>query len=263
MRAVAASEASEVEVVRAEGTGKRFDYIGSPGTINAEPQAFLVDRLYPGALIPPHFHDIDQYQVVVEGECAMGKKAANPVTFQYADAYTPYGPIRGEEKGFAFFTLRPIASGGFFAMPGNKHNMPCRAGRNIAGHFDRSGPVPAPGEVVETALMAPQDDGVFAIGLRLGPGAAAEGPTSDAGGQYYLVCDGELSRDGADLDRHSLIHVQPGEAPARLQAGPAGADVLILQFARPTARPGSDPIALAKRDPAAYMQRPDDTVKRP
>ena len=42
MRAVASSEAREVEVVRAEGTGKRFDYIGSPGLINAEPQAFLV-----------------------------------------------------------------------------------------------------------------------------------------------------------------------------------------------------------------------------
>ena len=83
-----------------------------------------MDRLYPGARIDPHFHDIDQFQVVVDGDCRMGKKAADPVTFQYADAYTPYGPIVGAELGFAFFTLRPIASGGFFPMPGNKHNMP-------------------------------------------------------------------------------------------------------------------------------------------
>jgi len=31
----------------------------------------------------------------------------------------------------------------------------------------------------------------------------------------------------------------------------------VLQFARPTARPGSDPALLAARDPNAYMQRPD------
>ncbi len=263
MQADAASEAREVEVVRAEGTGKRFDYIGSPGLINAQPQAFLVDRLYPGALIPPHFHDIDQYQVVVEGACAMGKKAADPVTFQYADAYTPYGPIQGERMGFAFFTLHPIASGGFFAMPGNKHNMPCRAGRNIAGHFDREGPRPAPGEIARQPLMAPQDDGVDALGLRLGPRARAEGPPSDAGGQYYLVCGGTLERDGEDMARHSLIHVAPGEASPVLRAGPEGADVLVLQFARPSERPGSDPMALALRDPAAYQQRPDDPVKLP
>ena len=41
MRWVATSEASEVEVVRAEGTGRRFDYIGSPGLIDTAPQAFM------------------------------------------------------------------------------------------------------------------------------------------------------------------------------------------------------------------------------
>ena len=256
MQAVASTETRKIVIPQKEGTGGRTDYIGSPGIIDANPQAFLVDRLFPGAHIPPHFHDIDQYQVVVGGHCMMGKKAAPPVSFQYADAYTPYGPIRGEEKGFAFFTLRPIASGGFFPMPGSRDKMPGRAGRNIAGHFDRSAPQPAAGERTLTRLMDEQGDGVDALGIRLGPGALADGPVSDGGGQYYLVCSGTVDQDGKTLPQWSLVHVQPGEAPPVLRAGPEDADLLLLQFARPSDRPGSNPAELAKRDPGAYRHRP-------
>lgn len=256
MQAVASTETTPIPVVQKEGAGARTDYIGSPGIIDENPQAFLVDRLFPGAMIPPHFHDIDQFQVVVGGYCTMGKQAAPPVSFQYADAYTPYGPIKGEEQGFAFFTLRPIASGGFFPMPGSRQEMPGRAGRNVAGHFDRSGPQPAAGECVETPLMGEQADGVDARGFRLGAGAAMTGPSSDAGGQYYLICAGEVEQDSKTLPQWSLIHVAPGEAAPLLTAGPEGADVLVLQFARPSDRPGSNPAELAKRDPNAYRSRP-------
>jgi hypothetical protein len=257
MYAVASTDTKPITVVQKEGIGARTDYIGSPGTIDENPQAFLVNRLYPGAHIPPHFHDIDQYQVVVAGDCKMGKKSAGPVTFQYADAYTPYGPIVGEEQGFSFFTLRPIASGGFFGMPGNRHNLPGRAGRNIAGHFDRSGPAPSAGERQVERLMEAQDDGVDAYGVRLGGGAFVDGPASDAGGQYYLICEGDVVQDGKTLPQWSLVHISPGEAPPILQAGAGGADVLVLQFSRPSERPGSDPKQLAARDPKAYMQRQD------
>lgn len=259
MHIVSSLEAKEVEVDRKGEISRRVEYIGSPGLIDANPQAFLVDRLFPGARIDPHFHDIDQFQVVVDGFCTMGKKAAQPVTFQYADAYTPYGPIVGEEQGFAFFTLRPIASGGFFAMPGNRHNMPGRAGRNIAGRFDLSEPTPPAGESRRESLMASQPDEVNAVGLRLGPGAAIDGPPSTGGGQYYLVCQGAAAVDGKALPTRSVIHVAPGEPPPRFAAGDDGAAVLMLQFARPSERPGSDPQALAARDPNAYMRRPDET----
>lgn len=257
MQSVASTEAREIEVVRPEGIGRRLDYIGNPGLIDENPQAFLVDRLYPGARIDPHFHDIDQFQVVVEGSCTMGKKAAGPVTFQYADAYTPYGPIVGAPQGFAFFTLRPIASGGFFAMPGNRHNMKCRAGRNIAGQFDTDRARPEPGAVVREALMADQSDGVNALGIRLGAAAVAQGLDTDAGGQYYLVCEGQVTHNDKVLPRRSVLYAAAGETPPTLQAGADGADVLVVQFARPSSRPGSDPQMLAARDPNAYMVRPE------
>jgi len=257
MRLVAHNEANEVEVARAGGIGLRRDYIGSPGLIEESPQAFYVDRLYPEARIDPHFHDVDQFQVVVAGHCRMGKKEAAPITFQYADAYTPYGPIVGGKEGFAFFTLRPVASGGFFAMPGNRHKMPGRAGRNIAGRLKITDPLPASGKTFRESLMNYADDGVMAMGLYFGPNACAEGPASTGGGQYYLVCDGALEVGDKRMARQSLIHVEPGEAAPSLCAGINGAAVMVLQFARPSVRPGSNPHALATRDPNDYVQRPE------
>ena len=261
MQVVSRTDARMKEVPQAKGMGYRHDFIGSPGTIDTGPQAFLVERNYAGALVTPHFHDIDQFQVVVAGDCRMGKQDAKSVTFQYADAFTPYGPIFGEKEGFSFFTLRPIASGGFFAMPGNKHNMPGRAGRNIAGHFDISRPRLNAGERQREVLMVPQDDGIDAVGIRLGANASTQGILSDAGGQYYLVCEGSLIGPNGKLPRHSLMHVNNGETPPILMAGGNGAEILILQLARPTERPGSDISKLAERDPNAYVQRPLDTVQ--
>ena len=195
MQAVATSEADTKVVERKAGTGARHDYIGAPGRINANPQAFLVVRPYAGARIEPHFHDVDQFQVVVAGDGRIGKKDVRPITFQYADAYTPYGPIVARDDGISFFTLRNSASGGHWSMPGNKHNMPCRAGRNIEGIFELGSRAIADGETERESLMSQQDDGVDAVGFRLGKNAAADGLPNDGGGQYYLVCAGKLVQE--------------------------------------------------------------------
>lgn len=259
MHIVSTEERVQETVVRAGGTGQRYDYIGSPGTIDANPQAFLVERLYTDARIDPHFHDIDQFQVVVEGFCKMGKKPTPPVTFQYADAYTPYGPIVGEKEGFAFFTLRPIASGGFFPMPGNRHHMPGRAGRNIAGQFDAQRKLPDAGTLVTEVLMPEQQDHVKAVGYWLGPEARLATESDVGGGRYYLVCAGAVRSRDKVLTRHSVIHISSGEPTETLVATDEGAAVLALQFAVPSERPGSDPSKLAARDPDSYRMVPNDS----
>ncbi len=252
MQAVANVEARVKEIVRKDGIGRRRDYIGSPGTVDNSPQAFLVERPYAGARINPHFHDVDQFQVVVKGDGRIGKKEVRPITFQYADAYTPYGPIVARDDGISFFTLRNIASGGHFVMPGSKHLMACRAGRNIAGVFEVGKRRMKNGEVAQEPLMEPQADGVDAVGIRMGANAQAQAPTSAGGGQYILVCAGTLLQDGKEMTADSLMRVEAGEPAPLLQAGPDGAEVLVMQFARPSERPGSDPSKL-KRD--GYVDR--------
>jgi hypothetical protein len=253
MKMVSSQESRVVETRRKDGVGSRRDYFGTAGSLVDGPQGFLVERPYAGARIDPHFHDIDQFQVIVAGDGRIGKKDVMPVTFQYADAYTPYGPIVARDDGISFFTLRNVASGGHFSMPGSKHLMPCRAGRNIAGGIKLDGAKLADGDVARKGLMEPQDDGVHAEGIHLGPNASTPGIQSDAGGQYYLVCGGTLVEKGETLDELSLLHVKAGEETPVLTAGPDGATVLALQFSRPSERPGSDPRKLSDRDPNAYV----------
>jgi hypothetical protein len=253
MRSVATEEANVQEIVRKDGVGRRSDYFGEPGTVSSEPQGFLVERPYAGARIDPHFHDIDQFQVVVAGDGRIGKREVRPVTFQYADAFTPYGPIVGRDDGISFFTLRNVASGGHFSMPGSKHLMPCRAGRNIAGVFDQTAAPLDEGETIREPLMDPQDDGVYAEGIRMGANATVAGIPNQAGGQYYLVCAGMLIAEGKELVERSLIRTNPGEETPTFKAGKLGANVLALQFSRPTDRPGSDPQKLSERDPGGYV----------
>lgn len=256
MRAVATTETTDKELKRAGGVGTLRNYIGEPGSMEAGPQAFLVERPYPNPRVAPHFHDIDQFQVIVAGDGHMGKKEVKPITFQYADAFTPYGPIFGRDDGISFFTLHAVASGGYFPMPGSRQYMPGRAGRNIAATFDIEREPLAAHEVAREPLMEPEADGVYAEGLRLGAHASTIGVTPDAGCQYYLVCTSSLIQDGKTLSAKSLIHVAPGEDTPRLQAGPEGANVLVMQFPRPTDRPGSDPAKLARRSKADYQSAP-------
>jgi len=142
-------------------------------------------------------------------------------------------------------------------MPGSKHLMPGRAGRNIAGAFDiECDPLPA-GKVAREPLMEPEADGVYAEGLRLGPTAVTSGLDANAGCQFYLVCTGTLIQDGKTLPPNSLIHAEPGEAASDLQAGPEGACVLALRFPSPSDRPGSNPSKLGARSESDYHMRPD------
>ena len=41
-------------------------------------------------------------------------------------------------------------------------------------------------------------------------------------------------------------------------AGSDGANVLVMQYARPSDRPGSDPKEMAKRDPNAYVEKEEE-----
>jgi hypothetical protein len=252
MLAVSRDEARIRSVKVAGGMGERHGYIGEPGELTQAAQAFLVVRPFAGARIEPHFHDVDQFQVIVDGGGRIGKKKVRPITFQYADAFTPYGPIIADER-LSFFTLRNISSGGFWAMPGNKHEMPGRAGRNIEGVFELEEDLPAAGEVVREVLMPPQSDGVQAVGLRLGPSAVTGGIPHEGKGQFYLVCSGSVVVDGKELPDRSVVRVEPDDPGVELRAGRAGAQVLALQFCAPCERPGTDPAKLVSRVEKGYM----------
>jgi hypothetical protein len=247
MHAVASNQAKIEKYERKGGIGLRHDFFGQRGVVDKAPQAFLIERPYPNPVINPHFHDVDQFQVVVGGTGRIGKHKVKPMAFHYADAYTPYGPIIGEDDGIAFFTLRNCSSGGHWSMPGNKQHMPGRAGRNIAELFDTDISSLREKEVKQEFLFQPYDDRLQVLAYYLGPNAETDSIPSDGGGQYHLVGSGALLDGKRELPLHSLIRTERGEPSPYYNAGPEGASVLCMQFPAPTERPGSDPNKMARK----------------
>src|SRR5262252_6664361 len=47
----------------------------------------------PGYFNSTHFHNVDQFQVVVEGKGTLGKHEISPYSVHFTRAYTPYGPL--------------------------------------------------------------------------------------------------------------------------------------------------------------------------
>lgn len=208
--------------------------------------AFTVDLRDDDAVVFPHFHDVDQFQVVIRGTGKLGAADIRPISFHYADAYTPYGPITGRKDGVEFFTLRSAQASGFYPVPKARSVAPCKPGRNLAGVFEH-GPRPAPGECARSILVAQQPDGVAVYGIRLGAGARFEDDGSLAGGRYYVVCGGALEHAGRRYPLYSLAFAAGDEAPPDFRAGPEGAEVLVMQLPLPSARYASDPKNAAHR----------------
>ena len=247
MPVIAAAAAAHATRRRALSNGVGFwhtTYIGAnryrpdaagpppPGTLY--PMAFLVEQ-DADQTVGAHFHQADQFQVMVAGEGTLGRHAVAPVTVHFTGAYSPYGPIRAGAEGVSYFTLRNGWDPGARYMPGARAELPrprtyreavspALAPANGAIHAEAAPAVP---------VLGGESDGLAAWRYRLGAGAALTGPDPAAGaGQYWLVLGGRLDHDGTELAPRSLLFVTPGEAALAATAGPDGLDVLALQFPR-------------------------------
>jgi hypothetical protein len=63
----------------------------------------------PGYSSEAHFHDYDQFQVVIEGSVDMAGEILTPGSVHYTDARTPYGPFRAGPDGLTMMIIRPGA----------------------------------------------------------------------------------------------------------------------------------------------------------
>jgi len=200
---------------------------------NALPQGFLVQQP-PGSVTPPHFHEVNQFQVFVGGNGRMGKRPAGPITVQYANGHTPYGPIVAGDEGVTYFTLRAAWDPGAKYMPKSRDKL--RKGRQrqtIGMPVTPCGPAGLRAlEAPETVtLIAREADGMAAWLLRLPPGLATPIPDpADGGGQYHVVIGGSLIRDGADMPELSCLFATTDEPAYEARAGAEGLEMLVLQF---------------------------------
>ncbi len=193
------------------------------------PMAFLVEQ-DPGEVANAHFHQADQFQVVVAGDGTLGAHAVRPVSVHFAGAFTAYGPIRAGADGLTYFTLRNGFDPGARYMMRDENRVALRAISRRRHREAVAGPLTGGGTDL---LLGPEPDGLAAWWYRVAPGKCVAGPAPEQGrGQYWLVLDGCVQRDGGAMARLSCAFVYPDEAPFEATGGPAGATLLAMQFPR-------------------------------
>jgi hypothetical protein len=199
------------------------------------PQGFLVEQPS-GAVTPPHFHDHEQFQVVVDGGGFVGKKTAMPLSVHYAGGHTPYGPIVAGEEGIFYFTLRSRWDAGAKYMPASRDKLkPVKRKHRLAAavQVPSGDALKSLGEGGCAEVMAPLDDGTCAYLFTVGAGksVAMETPVN-AGGQYAILVGGSAMDAGRELPRLSGFYRFRDEDPLTVTAGGEGAAILLMQFSK-------------------------------
>jgi hypothetical protein len=208
------------------------DFIGRRKDTSDHPLAFLVNGP-PAYVIPPHFHTVDQYQIFVGGSATLGRHAVLAGSVHYADAYTPYGPITATDEGFNYLTLRPKSIIGYHEMPeGGPLLKPVNVARGRRGRMLVADVAPAPAGETGCEALFEEEDGIAAYRLSASAGTALPQPDVDHGGAYYVVLTGEISAAGQTYPPRACIWIDQGETAPAMSAGPAGATVAFMSFAR-------------------------------
>jgi hypothetical protein len=198
-----------------------------------QPMAFLVDKT-PFGVVKPHFHEVNQFQVIAAGCGHLGKQAVQPFSMHYTNGYTGYGPINAAENGISFYTLRNRFDPGAKYFPeGRSFMKPAPKRHRVSGQLLPSSP-----EVLRTrhheaiqTVVEPEADGLAAWFLRAIPGVTTYAPDpGQGGGQYIIVAAGTLHYKGLEMPPLSCAYVSVDEDPMPLQAGTDGLEVLIMQF---------------------------------
>jgi hypothetical protein len=192
-----------------------------------EPQVFYVDMVDAHSSIKPHFHGVDQFQLVVRGGGTLGKAEVQTGSFHYADAFQPYGPIEAGAEGLAYLTIRARHDTGAHYMPGSGDR---RTGRPRRTHFVETVDVT---QRATATIAGPFPDGLEASRIEVPEkGGAAFAAAHQSDGIVGVVLDGEVVVAGSTYGRLSCFALSPGAA-CRLGGGNGGADVLVLQFPLP------------------------------
>lgn len=217
------------------GYAWRTNFIMPPEGVKDAPMAFLAEGT-PGRVIRPHFHDVDQFQVIVSGGGALGKHGLKIHAVHFSHAHTPYGPLVANHEGLGFLTLRAQWDPGAQYLPESREKLKSVQGRK-PWQITEMPKFDGPGEVnVHTFSQIRNDEGLAAWALSLKPHAQTAVPDPAAsGGQYIIVTRGSLTYQGKEYQAIAIAFVKPDEGAFPLVAGPQGVEALVLNYPRQAA----------------------------
>ena len=214
-----------------------LEYFGAAGTPTSDgPQCKLVKQPF-DYLIRPHFHPIDQFQLIIEGEGRLGAHDVRRGTVHYSDRLTPYGPITAAEGGLSYLTLRPpspsAANTEARYMPESRREMTVFPGRNltVCSEFDWAEPD-------NSQLLIEEPDGVAVMALRTSSGEVVARPASHDPryASYLIIVDGEMRIGAEAYGALACIWLDESDSWPALVAGDEGASAFHLRFGTGTER---------------------------
>jgi hypothetical protein len=232
--------ADRIHVVRDNETETwRSDYTERKAGV---PQVLLVEQQVPGSKILPHFHGVDQFQVIVGGNGKMGQQAVGPISLHYTNRYTAYGPLEAGPRGMSYYVLRPqfaVTGSHYLHLPEERAKMP-RGGKryfvadNLAVYSaDALRVLRAPETTTLIAVNEGEDAGAFARMVALPPDTAYDGADPQSGGgQVFLALQGALHFRGQTLTAPASLALTRDEPAVALRAGAQGLQMLALQYPR-------------------------------
>jgi hypothetical protein len=210
---------------------------GSPRQAgDASPMIYLVDQ-EPNSAIQMHFHQVDQYQIVIGGNGFIGRHPLAPITVHYTSAFTGYGPLAAGPDGLQYLTIRSCWDPGLRLLPEAMGERP------PAGSYKMRQHTSVPASVLELDMLLaldrpfmremmhePEGDAKASL-FALPPDCRDIGPCDSGKDRVYVVCAGSLSGTGAN--GHFACHFVPAGEVVTLTAGHDGVDILMLQFPNP------------------------------
>ena len=208
------------------------------------PQATMSEMNAHEALLP-HFHGVTMFQLFVAGSGTIGSRgqALEPLTVQFKDHHTAYGPVTAGPQGLAFMALRMITGNSapvYLGKPGAREQLKPSRRRNLTSpqvRFSVEPVMQSRREPCWETVLEEADDGMAAHVVRLGAGAAVAGPDPrKAGGYYVFVGNGSLLHGAEELPLWSMAVVEPNEEEFEIHAGAKGLEALVLQYPREEGR---------------------------
>ncbi len=202
------------------------------------PQATM-SELQAHEAIKPHFHGVTMFQLFIAGSGTIGNRgqALKPLTVQFKDRHTAYGPVTAGPEGLSFVALRMYTGDSKPIYIHNKDEAkekirPSKR-RNLTSEQVGFSIEPVLGARTEAAweTVLEDDDGMCAKVVRLGAGMTVKGPDPGiAGGYYVFVGNGSLRHEGEELPLWSMVVVEKCEDAFDIRAGAKGLEALVLQY---------------------------------
>lgn len=227
----------------------RTQFISHKETMQG-PHVFMIESSANRSL-ETHFHDVDQFQVVVGGGGLLGRHVLAPYGVHFARGFTPYGPlVSGPGEGVTYITLRarrdPVPKAQKLTEQHNLDKLKAIPGRQpwqvtSKPEFPAR---PAAGVLMQPIAGLQDERGLAAWTLGMAPGSVCTGPSPAHGdGQCVVALEGDLVHQGVSKAALGMLFIRPEEGPLRIEAGARGLTALVLNFPLPVTTGQADALA--------------------